>query len=104
MSEDQFEILKVNSNYEIEKQHPHRIRKIGKNLFISEHEGSDGYIYVKLNSKNYRKHRLIALQWIINDDPENKTQIDHINRIKTDNRIENLRWGTPIDNSNNKGK
>ncbi|MBQ4299131.1 MAG: HNH endonuclease, partial [Bacteroidales bacterium] len=32
------------------------------------------------------------IQFIENDDPENKTVIDHIDHIKTNNLISNLRW------------
>ena len=95
-----FEILKFNSNYEIEKEHPHRIRRIGKTKFVSECD-MNGYIGVSIDRKLVRKHRLIAQQFIHNDDPENKVQVDHINRIRNDNRIENLRWVTPSENRNN---
>lgn len=58
-----------------------------------------GYLFVNLHGKNYRVHRLVALTFIPN--PENKPYIDHINTIKTDNRVENLRWCTPMENTHN---
>ena len=35
--------------------------------------------------------------------PENKKCLDHINRIRTDNRVENLRWATHSENNQNTG-
>ena len=48
----------------------------------------------------YLKHRIIAKQWIPN--PDDLPEVDHINRIKTDNRIENLRWCSKSTNKRNK--
>lgn len=36
--------------------------------------------------------KLVALAYIEN--PENKPTVDHINRIRSDDRVENLRWAT----------
>ena len=98
------ETLKYSSNYEIEKDFPHRIRRIGKANFIGEFEKIDGYIYVCIDRKQVVKHRLIAQQFIQNDDPDKKIQVDHINRIRNDNRLENLRWCTPSENRKNSSK
>ena len=60
----------------------------------------DGYIRIELNhngvAKQYPVHRLVAMAFIEN--PENKPHIDHLNTIKDDNRVENLRWVTPKEN------
>lgn len=65
---------------------------------------NNGYILVclLLNKKKVYKliHRLVAEYFI--DNPENKKEVDHINNIKTDNRVSNLRWVTGYENRSNK--
>ena len=64
---------------------------------------SFGYKRIQLRKNNTRNeyfiHRLIAINFIPN--PNNNPFIDHINRIRTDNRIENLRWVSRCENSQN---
>lgn len=48
-----------------------------------------GYRSITINRIAYMEHRIVWI--IINGDIPSELQIDHINRIKNDNRIENLR-------------
>ena len=59
---------------------------------------SDGYIEVNLNKTRYKAHRLI---YKIHTGIE-PNQIDHINRIRHDNRFENLRSVTHLQNCENR--
>jgi hypothetical protein len=65
---------------------------------------SMGYVRIALRNngkqKKFQVHRLLALHFIENDDPENKIYIDHINGVRDDNRLENLRWVTHKENMN----
>lgn len=92
-----------------------RVRSVGKYvrggnnvIYIPPHIKQQsinpyGYYYVILYKNNISKtcmvHILVAKAFIPN--PENKPCIDHINTIRTDNRIENLRWVTHHENTQN---
>lgn len=65
-------------------------------------KGHKGYIQYELRkngkSKSLRRSRLVALHFIHNDDPVNKTQVNHINGIKDDDFFRNLEWCTQSEN------
>ena len=100
-SEDNWIALINHVDYEININYPFKIRKKSNKKIVSE-SLINGYISCNLNGKRYLKHRLIALQFIPNDDSENKTEIDHVNHNKTDNHLTNLRWVSCSDNAKNK--
>ena len=81
-----------------------RIAPRGKPAFKGEIAGSrlhSGYLQVKFKGRVYLQHRL-AFYLFYGFWP--KGQIDHRNRIKTDNRIKNLREVTALQNQQNRGR
>ena len=60
---------------------------------------SHGYVLISLNSRSFRAHRLA---WLIVYGSFPPEQIDHINGIRHDNRIINLRAVTNTENSRNR--
>lgn len=75
-----------------------------KEMIVDGCFDEDGYRKITLTNPDrsqstYRRARLVALTWIPN--PENKPEIDHINTVRTDDRVENLRWATSKENKQN---
>ena len=73
-----------------------------RKIFRKPITDKDGYCFLGINSKLKKIHRLVAEHYIPN--PDNLPQVDHKNRIRNDNRVENLRWVSRSENLNNKCK
>ncbi len=64
-------------------------------------DNTGGYLRFRLNDKLIYLHRLLAIAFI--DNPDNKPLIDHIDRNKLNNNLDNLRWVTSSENCENRG-
>lgn len=80
-----------------------RIYSKATDSIIKQSTINSGYKRVQLMSINGGKidllvHRLVAMAWVLNDDPINKTCVNHIDENTFNNNANNLEWVTPLEN------
>lgn len=74
----------------------------GTEAIMKPSKDGSGYLRTMLKrddgvTHTIKVHRIIAQTFI--DNPENKSEVNHINEVKDDNRIENLEWASKKENS-----
>lgn len=100
-TKENWKVISVNTNYEISDKG--NIRNIHTKQQIKINITSEGYCVTSLsyeNKKNYFIHRLVATEFIPN--PENKVSVDHIDKNRANNSVENLRWATSKEQCKNR--
>jgi hypothetical protein len=69
-----------------------RVYSLKRNKYLKHMLNNYGYYHVKLNKKSIKIHRLLAIHFIPN--ALQLPCVDHIDRDKTNNQLNNLRWAT----------
>lgn len=77
-----------------------RVKSLRQNIIMKLSPTEKGYLKINLRKnkkvKTFKVHRLVAKAFIPNTD--NKSEINHINHIRNDNRVSNLEWTNHADN------
>lgn len=94
----------ISAEGEVLKRYPRSCRYGGRRDFyevVNVKPNAAGYLQVNVPIRNVTTlvHRLVAETFLSN--PNGYTEIDHLNRDKSDNRACNLRWCTHSENMRN---
>lgn len=92
---------RLNELFSYDAQTGQLTRRIGKRAGKLTGTPNKGYLSVYADRRSYPAHCII---WAMHYGVWPELQIDHINRDKSDNRLENLRLATPSQNCQNRGK
>jgi hypothetical protein len=101
MQQEIYKIITDYPNYSVSNLGNVKNNKTGRILKTRVHKG---YLVINLYNNNVMKHkpihRLVGNAFIQN--PQNKLCIDHVDTDTTNNNVNNLRWATIAENSQNR--
>lgn len=86
---EEWKVLFMNKSYEVSNFG--RLRNKHSKVIQKGNINKNGYVDVSIEGQKYCLHRLVLQTWKPIDNFEEMT-VDHVNGIRTDNKIENLRW------------
>lgn len=81
-------------------------RKLDKPRYLKPSKDKDGYLFVRLVDGGPRRNRRVhglVLRAFVGPPPSGHVGC-HGNAVRDDNRLSNLRWGTPQDNADDRAK
>ena len=86
------------TDYQISSYGRVKSLKRGRETILKPRATRNDYLRVQLSvngiAKDFYIHRLVAFAFIQNDNPIEKTDINHIDENKANNKIDNLEWCT----------
>lgn len=108
LNNELWETIPINENYMVSNLGRIKNKKTNRILKQTLKKGKEqGYCQLELkkekNSQYIRVHRIVLLAFNYIENYEN-FQVDHINGIRDDNRLENLRWTSALTNNGYKDK
>lgn len=96
---EEWKVISENINFEVSNKG--RVRNLHSKDIIKE-RFIKGYVQITLHKPTYTflAHRLVAKAFIPNN--ENKITIDHLDKNRSNNNVENLRWATQKEQCENR--
>lgn len=99
---EEWKIYPRNPDYEVSVEG--EVRRARDKKILKQYQQRSGYVYVWFSSKhgNYSVpvHRIVA-ETFLPFDYKIHDRVDHINTIRSDNRVDNLQWTDARGNANN---